>query len=254
MLTRPFLLLSTVAPNPPQRVIRLLQMSRLLSSRHRSKSWEDLAQRGEVGQQSMWSDMGAHLNKPDRRGGGPGRAPSDLWSREANLDLAQMHGRGEWPADISTRCPTNSASTTRKTKSASQLEALGLVGSSRKLPGSAIGEWQPDAMAILQSDRVKWDVSRTSRQLIEQETGQVTTKNSVIGKLQRLRQERQRAELAEDLAKSGISHSASSVQMQCELRARVVRRKSCRPDRHVSQTCRRSWDWSTCRAVGSDIF
>jgi hypothetical protein len=137
---------------------------------------------------------------------------------------------------------------------ASQLETLGLVGSSRKLPGSATGEWQPDAVAILQSDRISGMSAAHVAKLIREETGQVTTKNAVIGKLNRLRQERQRAELAEDLAKSGISHSASSVQMQCELRARVVRRKSCRPDRHVSQTCRRSWDWSTCRAVGSDIF
>ena len=37
---------------------------------------------------------------------------------------------------------------------------------------------------------------------IEAETGQITTKNAVIGKMNRLRQEKARADLAEDMAKS----------------------------------------------------
>jgi D-3-phosphoglycerate dehydrogenase / 2-oxoglutarate reductase len=86
-----------------------------------------------------------------------------------------------------------------------------MVGSSRKLPGSAVGEWQPDAMAILQSDRIKGMSAAQVAKLIEEATGQVTTKNAVIGKLNRLRQERQRAQLQEDLAKSGTKLKASGV-------------------------------------------
>ena len=48
---------------------------------------------------------------------------------------------------------------------ASQLEALGLVGSNRKLPSSAVGEWQPDAVGVLLSDRVKGIVRRADRQI-----------------------------------------------------------------------------------------
>ena len=66
-------------------------------------------------------------------------------------------------------------------------------------------------MAILQSDRVNGMSAAQIANLIEQETGQVTTKNAVIGKLNRLRQDRQRAALAEDLAKSGIKLKAAGV-------------------------------------------
>jgi hypothetical protein len=168
------------------------------------KGWEDLAQRGEVGQQSMWSEMGAHLNKPRQRGGGPGKPPSELWSREANLVLAQMHRRGEWPSEIAIKMSDRFGRRYTEDHIASQLEALGLVGSNRKLPSSAVGEWQPDAVAILRSNRVKGMSAAQVARLIEEETGQITTKNSVIGKLNRLRQERQRTELAEDLAKAGM--------------------------------------------------
>ena len=173
--------------------------------------WNDLAKTGEVGQQSMWSDMGAHLNKPGQRGGGPGKAPSELWSREANLVLAQMHKRGEWPSDIATKMSDLFGRRYTEDRIASQLESLGLVGSNRKLPSSAVGEWQPDAVAILQSDRVQGMPAAQIAKLIEEETGQITTKNSVIGKLNRLRQERQRQDLAEDLAKRGIKLKAAGV-------------------------------------------
>lgn len=175
------------------------------------KGWEDLAQRGEVGQQSMWSEMGAHLNKPGQRGGGPGKAPSELWSRKANLALAQMHRRGEWPSDIATKMSDQFGKRYTEDQVASQLEALGLVGGNRKLPVSVVGEWQPDAVAILQGDRVKGMSAAQIAKLIEMETGQVTTKNAVIGKMHRLRQERARAELVEDLAKSGIKLKAGGI-------------------------------------------
>jgi hypothetical protein len=175
------------------------------------QSWQDLAQKGEVGQQSMWSDMGAQLNRAGQRGGGPGPASSGLWSREANLDLAQMHRRGEWPADISDKLSDKFGKRFTEDQVAGQLEALGLVGSSRKLPGSALGEWQPGAMAIRQSDRVSGMSAAQVAKLIEEETGQLTTKNAVIGKLNRLRQEKQRAELAEDLANSGIKLKAAGI-------------------------------------------
>jgi hypothetical protein len=174
------------------------------------KGWEDLAQKGEVGQQSMWNDMGAQLNKPGQPGGGPGPAPSILWSRDANLALAQMHGRGEWPTDIAAKMSDQFGKRYTEDQVASQLENLGLVRE-RKLPASAVGEWQPDAMAILQSDRVSGMSAAQVAKLIEEETGQVTTKNAVIGKLNRLRQETQRTELAEDLAKSGIKLRSVSV-------------------------------------------
>jgi hypothetical protein len=187
------------------------------------KGWEDLAQRGGVGQQSMWSEMGAHLNKPGQRGG-PGKAPSDLWSREVNLNLAQMYRRGEWPADISAQLSATFGKRFTEDQVAGQLEALGLVGGRRKLPSSAIGEWQPDAVAILQSDRIHGMSAAQIARLIEVETGQVTTKNAVIGKLNRLRHERQRAELAEDLAKVGMKLKSAGAPISNESRER--RRKS----------------------------
>jgi hypothetical protein len=162
------------------------------------KGWEDLTRKGEVGQQPMWSDMGAHLNQLGQRGGGPGRAPSDLWPREANFGLAQMYKRGEQPADIAAKLGNRYT----EDQVVSQLEALGLVGSNRKLPSSAVGEWQPDAVKILQSDRINGMSAADVAKLIEEETGQVTTKNAVIGKLDRLRKSRARDELAEDLAKT----------------------------------------------------
>ena len=86
------------------------------------KAWEDLAQRGEVGQQPMWSDMGAYLKRrPARRTRPP---QSDLWSREANLGLAQMYKRGEQPADIAAKLGNRYT----EDQVVSQLEALGLVG------------------------------------------------------------------------------------------------------------------------------
>jgi hypothetical protein len=174
------------------------------------QSWQDLAQKGEIGQQPLWSDMGAQLNKPGQPGGGPGPAPSTLWSRDANLALAQMHGRSEWPTDIAAKMSDQFGKRYTEDQVASQLENLGLVRG-RKLPASAVGEWQPDAMAILQSDRVSGMSAAQVAKLIEEETGQVTTKNAVIGKLNRLRQETQRTELAEDLAKSGIKLRSVSV-------------------------------------------
>jgi hypothetical protein len=173
------------------------------------KGWEDLAQKGVVGQQSMWSEMGAHLNKPGQRGGGPGKPPSELWSRETNLVLAQMHKRGEWPSEIAIKMSDRFGRRYTEEHIALQLEALGLVGSNRKLPSSAVGEWQPDAVAILRSNRVKGMSAAQIAKLIEEETGQITTKNSVIGKLNRLRQERQRTELAVDLAKAGMELKSS---------------------------------------------
>ncbi len=164
------------------------------------KGWEDLAQRGEVGQQPMWQDMGAHLNKPGQRGGGPGKAPSDLWSRESNLELARMHKSGAWPTDIAAQLSERFGKKYSEDQVARQLESLGVVGGNRKLPPTTTGEWQPDALAILQSDRIKGMSAADVAKLIEQETGQVATKNSVIGKLNRLRQETQRTDLAEDLA------------------------------------------------------
>ena len=183
------------------------------------KGWEDLAQKGEVGQQLMWSEMGAHLNKPGQRGG-PGKAPSDLWSREVNLKLAQMYRRGEWPADISAQLSAKFGKRFTEDQVAGQLEALGLVGSRRKLPSSAVGEWQPDAVAILQSDRIHGMSAAQIAKLIEEETGQVTTKNAVIGKLNRLRHERQRAELAEDLAKVGMKLKSAGAPISKESQER----------------------------------
>jgi hypothetical protein len=169
--------------------------------------WNELAQRGEAHQQPMWTTRAGVAKQPEQRGGGPGPTPSNLWSRDVNLALAQMYKRGEQPADIAARLGNRYT----EDQVVSQLEALGIVGSNRKLPSSAVGEWQPDAMAILQSDRIKGMSAAQVAKLIEEETGQVTTKNAVIGKMYRLRQERQRAELAEDLAKSGIKLRAVGV-------------------------------------------
>jgi hypothetical protein len=118
-----------------------------------------------------------------------------------------MYKRGEQPAEIAAKLGNRYT----EDQVVSQLEALGIVGSNRKLPSSAVGEWQPDAMAILQSDRIKGMAAAQIAKMIEEETGQVTTKNAVIGKMYRLRQERQRAELAQDLEKGGATLKASGV-------------------------------------------
>jgi hypothetical protein len=54
----------------------------------------------------------------------------------------------------------------------------------------------------LRSDRAAVLSAQQLADLIYRETGQVTTKGAVTGKLNRLREERMRQELAEDLAAS----------------------------------------------------
>jgi hypothetical protein len=162
------------------------------------RGWEDLTRNGTADEMPAWTKRpGLDNPHPSQRGGGPGRAPSDLWPRETNLALAQMYRNGDHPADIAAKLGNRYT----EDKVNSQLENLGLVGG-RKLPASAVGEWQPDAMAILQSNRIKGMSAADVAKLIEEETGQVTTKNAVIGKLDRLRKSRARDELTEDLAKT----------------------------------------------------
>jgi hypothetical protein len=170
--------------------------------------WNDLAQRGEALQQPSYTERPSSSTGQPRGGRGP--ASSDLWSREANLELAKLHKQSDWPADIAPKLSDRFGRTYSEDKVASQLEKLGLVESSRKLPRTSEGEWQPDALQLLQSERARGLSAAQLAHLIEQETGQVTTKGAVIGKLDRLRSEKARADLAEDLARPEWASEAPS--------------------------------------------
>jgi hypothetical protein len=82
-----------------------------------------------------------------------------------------------------------------------QIERLRL-NPSRQSQATTRESWQPDAVALLTSPQAQGMTAQQLTELIYRETGQVTSKGAVVGKLDRLRAEKARQELGEDLARA----------------------------------------------------
>jgi hypothetical protein len=127
---------------------------------------------------------------------------AELRPREANLALAQAHACGGSAVTIAqqlNRQRGSSAYTPRLV--GDQIDRLRL-NPTRQSQSTVKESWQPDALALLTSPQAQGMTAQQLADLIYRETGQVTTKGAVTGKLNRLHAEKMRQQLAEDLARA----------------------------------------------------
>lgn len=120
-----------------------------------------------------------------------------LWPREANVVLARLYKEGAPPSQIVKALTRRFQQRYDAKIIDAQIRRLQLTGSGPQYRH----RWQPEAVELL---RELQNGNLSAAQIadrIQKETGQVVTRNSVIGMTHRLREERMRAELAEDLAK-----------------------------------------------------
>jgi hypothetical protein len=112
--------------------------------------------------------------------------------------LAQAHARGGSAVTIAqqlNRQPGSSAYTPRQV--GDQIERLRL-NPTRQSQATVQESWQPDALALLTRPGAQGMTTQQLADLIYRETGQVTSKGAVIGKLNRLGAEKAHQELGED--------------------------------------------------------
>jgi hypothetical protein len=115
----------------------------------------------------------------------------DLWPREANLALAQMAARGMLARDIAGEISNQFGRAYTGEQIAQQMQRLRI--GSRSTGGGTPESWQPDALELLKSGAASGMSPAELADAIQRETGQVVTRNAVIGKLDRLRDERARS-------------------------------------------------------------
>jgi hypothetical protein len=127
------------------------------------------------------------------------------WPREANLTLAQLYQGGEGGntvAGLAANLSKVFGQHFTPDNVARQIDILRLdprVAKPQNFVGYT-GEWQPDALALLKANPGM--KAKNLADLIQQQTGQVTNKDIVGGRRARIREEKMRAELAEDLDKA----------------------------------------------------
>jgi hypothetical protein len=122
-----------------------------------------------------------------------------MWPREANLMLAQLAEKGATTADMASQLSRAFGQGYTPRQIGQQIDRLRL--GARDAPNAPGASWQPDAVALLTSPQAQGMTAQQLADLIYRETGQVTSKGAVLGKLDRLRAEKARQELAEDLAR-----------------------------------------------------
>jgi hypothetical protein len=142
-----------------------------------------------------------------RRFGVPLRTETQgQWTREANLKLAQLHQGGDTGRSIFGLAHNLSkalGAPYMPDRVRTQINVLRLNPrtTSRAWANAAIHQWQPDALELLKAHAGTMTAMELAEK-IYRKTGQVVTKNAVIARLGRLREEKMRAELAEDLAEA----------------------------------------------------